>query len=133
MLIALTPFRYGKGSEHWNFAKNDPIEDGVIADKDLCALKDRGIIKVDKTKAVTDAKTVDISEPKDNKIKDSGYGNYLQESTAIAKELISCENSVPKLLFAKSVEEKESSPKRKKIVCDAIKRRVFEITGKRIP
>jgi len=131
MLIALTPFRYGKGSEHWNFAPNDPIKDGIIADGDISGLIAKKLIMNDATEMA--AEGLNTSEIDNNKVSNSGYDHYLQSSIAIAKELISEENSIPKLLFAKSVEEKQSNPKRRKAICDAIKRRVYEITGKRIP
>jgi len=142
MLIALTPFRYGKGSQHWAFAKNDRIKDGLIDNKDIEKLINNKIIKVDtvnteseniEDKAVTETQNNDDANIVDNRVNDTGYEDYLKYSPSESKELISEENSIPKLLNAKTVEERDSNPRRKKIICEAIRRRIYEITGKRIP
>ena len=78
MLIALTPFRYGKGSEHWNFAPNDPIKDGIIADGDISGLIAKKLIMNDATEMA--AEGLNTSEIDNNKVSNSGYDHYLQSS-----------------------------------------------------
>lgn len=128
MLTAIIPFKYGKGTEHWNFMPGDPIADGIIAPDDLKKAVAKKQVKLDTS---TPEYKADGGN-KANKIKNSRTSiDYLKKGVVEAKELINAENDVSSLLSAKSVEEKQDIPR--KTITDAIKRRVFEITGKRIP
>ena len=122
------PFRYGKGSEHWNFKSNTKIiPEGILDDADLPVLEEKGLISVHKESANSKRNPC---EPKDfqNVSRKESRVDYSKMNKAEAKELIAADDNLENLLAARRSESDRKNPR--KDIISAIKRRVQEITGK---
>jgi len=132
MIVAKSPFRYGKEGQHWKFNANDIIKDKLLLENDIKKLLEMDLIDIVSGKQVgcICQETTENSTDENIVVQNNAVFDYLNRNVSDAKELIAVENNLKGLLHAKAIEEKQQAPR--KTITEAIKRRVLEITGKRI-